>query len=119
MSSESQSSPIPRTQSEWRTALESLPQNPAKIPAFFFAHGSPMLAFESEPRGAYGSSIMEYAGPNGPLAAFLKDFGPILLKKFKPKGILVFSAHWETTGERLGISLSYAVTIQLNLVALS
>jgi len=26
---------------------------------------------------------------------------PFLLKKYKPKGIVVFSAHWETSGERL------------------
>lgn len=31
-----------------------------------------------------------------------KDFGPALLSKYKPKGIVVFSAHWETLGERLG-----------------
>ena len=44
-------------------------------------------------------------GPNGPLARFLGDFGPALLEKYKPKGILVFSAHWETDGERLGAFL--------------
>lgn len=41
-------------------------------------------------------------GPRGPLAAFLKDFGPALLKKYNPKAIVVFSAHWETRGETLG-----------------
>ncbi|KAF5391911.1 hypothetical protein D9757_001744 [Collybiopsis confluens] len=40
-------------------------------------------------------------GPGGPLAAFLKDFGPILLEKYKPRAILVFSAHFENTGETL------------------
>jgi aromatic ring-opening dioxygenase catalytic subunit (LigB family) len=40
-------------------------------------------------------------GPKGQLASFLRDFGPSLLKKYKPKGIVVFSAHWETAGERL------------------
>jgi aromatic ring-opening dioxygenase catalytic subunit (LigB family) len=28
--------------------------------------------------------------------------GPALLAKYQPKGILVFSAHWETNGEQLG-----------------
>jgi 4,5-DOPA dioxygenase extradiol len=42
-----------------------------------------------------------YQGPNGPLAKFLAEFGPTLLKKYQPKGIVVFSAHWETQGERL------------------
>lgn len=44
--------------------------------------------------------MMAYQGPNGVLASFLKDFGPALLKKYNPKGIVVFSAHWETSGER-------------------
>jgi len=44
---------------------------------------------------------MSQIGPKGPLATFLKDFGPILLQKYKPKGIVVFSAHWETVGERV------------------
>ncbi|KDR81440.1 hypothetical protein GALMADRAFT_239352 [Galerina marginata CBS 339.88] len=81
----------------WQQALEALPSTPEKIPAFFFAHGSPMLAFpSSETLGA-----MAYHGPNGPLAKFLSEFGPTLLKKYKPKGIVVFSAHWETAGERI------------------
>jgi aromatic ring-opening dioxygenase catalytic subunit (LigB family) len=29
------------------------------------------------------------------------DFGPALIEKYRPKAILVFSAHWETDGERL------------------
>lgn len=49
-----------------------------------------------------GGPASEYSGPKGPLATFLKDFGPTLLEKYKPKGILVFSAHWETLDERLG-----------------
>jgi len=44
---------------------------------------------------------MAWAGPKGPLATFLKEFGPALLKKYQPKGIVVFSAHWETGTERL------------------
>ncbi|KAJ7445760.1 Extradiol ring-cleavage dioxygenase, class III enzyme, subunit B [Mycena galericulata] len=74
-------------QKNWRKNLDELPDTPEKIPAFFFVHGSPMLAM--------------WGGPTGPLATFLKDFGPALLKKYKPKGIVVFSAHWETYDERL------------------
>ena len=77
----------PRTQSEWRQTLDSLPSTPDNIPAFFFAHGSPILVS---------------SGRKGPLATFLADFGPALLQKYQPKGIVVFSAHWETLGERLG-----------------
>ena len=99
--------PLPKTQAEWRKALDELPATPEKIPAFFFGHGSPMLAFpEDELRG--GMDSMKDMGPKGPLATFLKDFGPALLSKYKPKGIVVFSAHWETSGERLGMSsMSY------------
>jgi aromatic ring-opening dioxygenase catalytic subunit (LigB family) len=86
----------------WKQALESLPSTPEKIPAFFFAHGSPMLAFPASAASALGGGMAAYHGPNGPLAKFLADFGPTLLKKYKPKGIVVFSAHWETMGERLG-----------------
>ncbi|KAJ7582588.1 Extradiol ring-cleavage dioxygenase class III enzyme subunit B [Mycena floridula] len=94
-------STVPLTQPEWRAALDSLPAS-SRIPAFFFAHGSPMLAFS-------GSSValgpradaLKQQGPQGPLALFLKDFGPALLKTYKPKGIVVFSAHWETYKERL------------------
>jgi aromatic ring-opening dioxygenase catalytic subunit (LigB family) len=73
---------------DWQQALESLPATPAKIPAFFFSHGSPMLVMGE--------------GATGPLSRFLSQFGPTLLKKYQPKGIVVFSAHWETRTERLG-----------------
>lgn len=86
-------------QAEWRKALEELPSTPDKIPAFFFAHGSPRLAF---PQGEQSDPTMENHAPGGSLATFLRDFGPALLKKYNPKGIVVFSAHWETLGERLG-----------------
>ncbi|KAF9452866.1 Extradiol aromatic ring-opening dioxygenase [Macrolepiota fuliginosa MF-IS2] len=85
-------------QVKWRKALEELPATPAKIPSFFFAHGSPVLAF---PDDGQTDPMMAYQGPRGSLAAFLRDFGPALLKKYNPKGIVVFSAHWETLGERL------------------
>lgn len=91
----------PKTQAEWKAALDSLPSTPDKIPSFFFGHGSPMLLLPD--RKLTGTdAIQNYAGPKGPLSHFLKDFGPALLEKYKPKGILVFSAHWETQGERLG-----------------
>ncbi|KAG0705219.1 Extradiol ring-cleavage dioxygenase class III enzyme subunit B [Suillus ampliporus] len=83
---------FPKTQSEWRAALDSLPPTPEKIPAFFFGHGSPMLVAERAKNSAMG--------PEGDLAKFLRDFGPTLRAKYKPKGIVVFSAHWETLGVR-------------------
>jgi len=92
---------LPKTQAEWQKALEELPSTPDKIPAFFFAHGSPMLAFPESGSGGRPKEILDAMGPNGHLASFLRDFGPTLLKKYKPKGIVVFSAHWETSGERL------------------
>jgi aromatic ring-opening dioxygenase catalytic subunit (LigB family) len=94
----------PTTADKWQEALEALPATPDNIPAFFFAHGSPMLAFAED-----GSSLsrpddlLATMGPKGKLASFLGDFGPALLRKYKPKGIVVFSAHWETDGERLGM----------------
>ncbi|KAJ7023347.1 Extradiol ring-cleavage dioxygenase, class III enzyme, subunit B [Mycena alexandri] len=51
--------------------------------------------------GRFSEAVTKWAGAEGPLAAFLKDFGPALLKKYQPKGIVVFSAHWETNNERL------------------
>lgn len=93
------SSALPKTQAEWRKALDELPSTPENIPAFFFGHGSPMLAFPESDAG--GNPTMKHIGPKGPLATFLKDFGPVLLKKYKPKGIVVFSAHWETDAERI------------------
>ncbi|THV07863.1 Extradiol aromatic ring-opening dioxygenase [Dendrothele bispora CBS 962.96] len=94
-------SSVPTTQEAWREALASLPATPENIPAFFFAHGSPSLAFPKDSERRLGGGIGEYQGPEGPLAKFLKDFGPVLLEKYKPKAIVVFSAHWETTGERM------------------
>ncbi|KAJ7646993.1 Extradiol aromatic ring-opening dioxygenase [Roridomyces roridus] len=86
---------LPTMQKEWRKVLDELPNTPEKIPAFFFGHGSPLTMTPDSGR------TMSWGGPSGPLAAFLKDFGPALLKKYQPKGIVVFSAHWETRGERL------------------
>ncbi len=96
---------LPKTQEEWRKALDDLPARTDKIPAFFFGHGSPMLAFPEKSANARGmGEVYKAMGPTGPLGTFLKDFGPALLRKYNPKGIVVFSAHWETQGERLGMS---------------
>ncbi|OBZ75293.1 4,5-DOPA dioxygenase extradiol-like protein [Grifola frondosa] len=91
---------LPKNQVEWRKALDELPSTPDKIPAFFFGHGSPMLSFPESDSGGWGAAIKHH-GPKGPLATFLKDFGPALLSKYRPKAIVVFSAHWETVGERV------------------
>ncbi|KAJ7614000.1 Extradiol ring-cleavage dioxygenase, class III enzyme, subunit B [Roridomyces roridus] len=89
-------------QKEWRKVLDELPDTPKKIPAFFFGHGgSVTIGPDSDSVGPVPASILPWAGASGPLATFLKDFGPALLKKYQPKGIVVFSAHWETDGERL------------------
>ncbi|KAI5124329.1 hypothetical protein M0805_008936 [Coniferiporia weirii] len=89
----------PKADSEWKAALDALPATPEKIPAFFFGHGSPVLQFPE--KSARNDPVSQYGGPKGPLARFLGEFGPTLLQKYKPKGILVFSAHWETLNERL------------------
>ncbi|KAG1883160.1 Extradiol ring-cleavage dioxygenase class III enzyme subunit B [Suillus subluteus] len=88
---------FPKSQSEWRTALDALPSTPEKIPAFFFGHGSPMLIAGQKVTNSHMPSAV---GPEGDLAKFLRDFGPALRAKYKPKGIVVFSAHWETIGVR-------------------
>jgi hypothetical protein len=54
------------------------------------------------PAGPTAPAMRRYNGPDGPNAQFLKDFGPALLKKYKPKALVVFSAHWDTDNERLG-----------------
>ncbi|KAF9262189.1 Extradiol ring-cleavage dioxygenase, class III enzyme, subunit B [Marasmius fiardii PR-910] len=93
---------VPTAEIEWRASLDALPATPDNIPAFFFAHGSPVLAYSSSSTTASGrAGIQAWQGSSGPLANFLRDFGPTLLKKYTPKGIVVFSAHWETLGERV------------------
>lgn len=93
---------LPKTEAEWKKALDELPSQPNKLPVFFFGHGSPMLAFPESALAGRSDPVRAKMGPKGPLASFLKDFGPALLSKYKPKAIVVFSAHWETNGERLG-----------------
>ena len=81
----------------------------ADIPAFFFAHGSPALLQES---GMHlgGRFPNDFQGSyDGEQAAFLKAFGSFLLDKYRPKGIVVFSAHWETkAGEAIQIMDNHA-----------
>ena len=103
---------LPKNRDEWLLALETLPSNESssRIPSFFFAHGSPMLVLPDNGNtrtGGGNDGPMAHMGPRGPLATFLKDFGPALLRKYKPKAIVVFSAHWETIGETLGMQLSW------------
>lgn len=88
------------TSVDWVERLKSLPETPEKIPVFFFAHGSPVLVFPAHQAAAMGP-MAAYQGPGGVLYTFLKEFGPTLLEKYKPKGIVVFSAHWETHSTRL------------------
>lgn len=52
------------------------------------------------------NDIFSSSGPKGPLAEFLRDFGPALLEKYQPRAVVVFSAHWETSVERQGESIS-------------
>ncbi|KAF8680566.1 Extradiol ring-cleavage dioxygenase, class III enzyme, subunit B [Rhizoctonia solani] len=93
---------LPTTDEAWKAALDALPTaeaNNGKIPAFFFAHGSPMLLRDTSPDPRF-DSLKNQAG-KGALARFLSVFGPALLDKYKPKGIVVFSAHWEERGQVL------------------
>ena len=51
-------SSIPKTQDQWRQALADLPSTPDNIPAFFFGHGSPMLAMPSNASSGFGSPMI-------------------------------------------------------------
>jgi len=93
----------PVTRDQWRKTLADLPATPNRIPAIFLAHGQPLLVWPKNlapPEGRMGG-LWEWSGRDGPLGQFLDDLGPVLMEKYKPKGIIVFSAHWETDGERL------------------
>jgi aromatic ring-opening dioxygenase catalytic subunit (LigB family) len=96
----------------WRQAIDSLPSTPENIPAFFFAHGSPAL---ESARIRAEDPMFRHQGSGSPLYDFLKVFGPALLEKYKPKGIVVFSAHWETQGETLGELLTVHPCFRANI----
>lgn len=83
------------TPASWRQQLDRLPVG-GRIPAFFFAHGSPLLIWPE--RLPSRTPLDAIGGPKGPHAQFLKDFGKTLLEKYNPKAVVVFSAHWETHG---------------------
>lgn len=57
------------------------------LPAFFVAHGSPMLALEEDP-----------------YTLFLRTLGA----RLKPEAIAVFSAHWESERQAVSINQRYA-----------
>lgn len=99
---------INTTPAEWRQELEALPsleQLGGAIPAVFLAHGSPSLITPKRLADARGSPISAIQGIDGPLAHFLKDLGPALVEKYKPKALVVLSAHFETPGG--GITTDY------------
>jgi aromatic ring-opening dioxygenase catalytic subunit (LigB family) len=104
MSSPPTHHPLPVTRPEWQDRLATLPGDHNHIPAFFFAHGSPILNISKDAPGLSNQLriFAQYSGLESPFANFLRDFGPALLSKYQPKGILVFSAHWESEGEELG-----------------
>ncbi|KAH9470905.1 hypothetical protein Pst134EA_004817 [Puccinia striiformis f. sp. tritici] len=88
---------------QWNARLDGLPPRKTGqegvIPAFFFAHGHPGIVFRSESTASRG---LETVG--GSLHNFLKDFGPALIKKYQPKGIVVFSAHWESPSKEIKVT---------------
>ena len=77
---------------EYVKSLESALPATQKLPAIFLAHGSPSLVM---PSGATPPALASL-GPDGDLAHFLDTFGPFLLERYHPKGIVVFSAHFES-----------------------
>ncbi|GAA5901164.1 hypothetical protein JCM5296_006287 [Sporobolomyces johnsonii] len=89
------------TPEDWKKELELLPsleENGGKVPSVFLAHGQPFLLYPRAAAGGMAGALGEVQGPGGLLSQFLKDLGPCLIKKYKPKAIVVFSAHWETPG---------------------
>ncbi|KAG8833663.1 hypothetical protein FRC17_010267 [Serendipita sp. 399] len=97
---------LPTTRPQWQKAINELPSSPAKIPAFFFAHGSPMLVWPKSiaPRGGSFAEMHKSAGPDEVLAQFLQDFGRALVEKYNPRAIVVFSAHWESPKQEILVS---------------
>ncbi|GAA5961643.1 hypothetical protein JCM8115_004718 [Rhodotorula mucilaginosa] len=85
----------------WRKELAALPSLEdlgGVLPSIFLAHGSPMLIHPPHLADARGGPLNEVQGPNGGLAKFLQDLGPAVMEKYKPKAIVVLSAHWESPG---------------------
>lgn len=50
------------------------------------------------------SGLGEIQGPNGLLVQFLKALGPALVEKYKPKAVVVLSAHWESEDDEILVS---------------
>lgn len=57
-----------------------------------------MLIHPPHLANARGGPLGAVQGPKAPLAWFLKDLGPALMDKYRPKAIVVLSAHWESPG---------------------
>ncbi|GAA5897085.1 DODA-type extradiol aromatic ring-opening family dioxygenase [Sporobolomyces salmoneus] len=101
--SNSAPSQILNTRKEWKEELAKLPtleENGGKIPSVFLAHGQPMLIYPPHLVGDNPmiSALGETQGPGGLLCHFLEDFGPVLIEKYRPRAIVVLSAHYETEG---------------------
>lgn len=94
---------LPTTRPQWQQALDSLPASSSTIPAFFFAHGQPMLVWPKAVAPSSGpfAALYKEMGPEGTLAQFLQDFGKTLRSKYEPRAIVVFSAHWESPGNQI------------------
>ncbi|GAA5842128.1 hypothetical protein JCM9279_002795 [Rhodotorula babjevae] len=93
---------------EWRAQLEALPsleELGGSIPAVFLAHGQPMLITPPHLAAQRGGPLATIQGPEGLLVQFLRDLGPTLLDKYRPKAIVILSAHWETPGG--GVATDY------------
>jgi hypothetical protein len=85
----------------------------------YVTHGlaiAPLLSWPEDTPIPSGLSrgAWDWMGRDGPLGQFLDDFGPALVEKYNPKGIVVFSAHWETDKERFG-ECRYQVHYQGNI----
>ncbi|KAA1109007.1 hypothetical protein PGT21_030653 [Puccinia graminis f. sp. tritici] len=116
--------------SQWNASLAELPARQSEdgvIPAFFFYftllkfplhifqesrkqidrthfiyfrnHPDPSVVFQSESAARRGLQSV-----GGSLHNFLKDFGPALMEKYRPKGIVVFSAHWESPSKEIKVT---------------
>jgi aromatic ring-opening dioxygenase catalytic subunit (LigB family) len=112
----------------WETALSQLPKTD-RIPAFFFAHGcknlnnfiiqlisieAPILIYPENRTTGFPQELFYHGGPRGPLAQFLRFFGPFLLKTYKPKALVVFSAHWEAENTIEGFTLMHVLFMLTN-----